>query len=144
MHAVAWFLPAAEVFGVQLPGWQAFCITLESFWPGQDASNSTWSGLALAGISLIATLLFVLGSPWVVFRGSRSLQRTAAWLAAAAFILNAHWWIVNDLRRRELRIGYYCWWLSFAVLAFGLFIVSGRNNAEPIHSRADLLPERTS
>jgi len=142
MHAAAWFLPTAVVFGFQVRGWEAFWATLGAV-ASKDAT-SPWYVPVLAGITTLTTLLFVLGSPWVVFRGSRSLQHTAAWVATAAFIFNAHWWITGDLSWRDLRIGYFCWWLSFAVLAFGLFIVAGRNDAHRVPSQADLLPERTS
>jgi hypothetical protein len=130
LQVTAWFLPAAEVFGLELPGWDAFWVTLGSVLPSWDA-GSTWYGLVLAGISVIATLLFILGSPWVVLRGSRSLRRTSAWAAGAAFVFNAHWWALGDLGWRGLKIGYFLWWFSFAVIALGLFDLARQSRVTP-------------
>jgi hypothetical protein len=91
----------------------------------------------------MTTLIFVVGSPLVVFRGSSSVQRTAAWVAAAAFVFNAHWYVFGELERSELRIGYFLWLLSFAILALGLFDLARQNNAELIHPPTHLL-QRTS
>jgi hypothetical protein len=142
MHAAAWFLPAAEVFGFQVRGWEAFWATLGAVF-SKDAS-SPWYVPVLAAITTLTTLLFILGSPWVVFRGSCSLCRKATWIAATAFVFNAHWWIIGNVSWSDLRIGYFLWWTSFAVLALGLFSRAEQSNAELIHSQADLFPERTS
>jgi hypothetical protein len=120
LQVLAWFLPVVEVLGVQLPGWQAFVVIVGALWPGKGAAQGPWYAPLLAGITALTTLGFVLGSPWVVLRGSASAKRTAEWIAAAAFVCNAHWWALGDLNWSEIKIGYFFWWFSFAVLAFGL------------------------
>jgi hypothetical protein len=79
----------------------------------------------LATVSAASTLLFIFGSPLIVLRGSRSLWRASAWVAATAFVVNAHWYVLYGPDRSDLRIGYFLWWLSFAVPAVGLFDLAG-------------------
>jgi hypothetical protein len=122
LHAASWFLPATKGFMDGLidpvPGWQAFFVAFSALLPSRDSTLDTWYYALLAAISAITTLLFVFGSPWVVWRGSHSLQRTSAWVTGAAFIVNVHWYVIY---RSDLAIGYFLWWLSFALLTIGLF-----------------------
>src|ERR1700747_1703110 len=122
----------AEVFGFQVRGWEDFRVTLGAVF-SKDAS-SPWYVPVLAAITTLTTLLFILGSPWVVFRGSCSLCRKATWIAARTFVFNAAWWINGNVSWSDLRIGYFLWWTSFAVLALGLFSRAEQSNAELIHS----------
>jgi hypothetical protein len=125
MHAVAWFLPAIKGIqswglNVPFPGWAAFLLASRTMWPGSDTPFETWYATALAGASVVMTVLFILASPWIVFRGSRSFQRVCAWIAAAAFILDTHWWVLPVTDRSDLGVGYFLWWWSFAMLSVGL------------------------
>jgi hypothetical protein len=88
----------------------------------------------LAIVSVLTSLLFVIGSPWVILRGTRALRRFSALAAAIAFVFNAHWngWDLG------LGIGYFFWWSSFGVLAAGLFDLTGRKEA------ADATPTHTA
>ena len=131
LHAAAWFLPAVR--GIQggeidttVPGWAAFLIASCAVRPC-DSSFDTWYGAVLAAVSVVTTVLFIFGSPWVVWRGSRSLRRASAWVTAAAFVTNAHWYVLWGPTRSDLGVGYYLWWLSFAVLAIGLFDLAARS-----------------
>ena len=45
-------------------------------------------------------------------------------VAAAGFIVNAHWYVLSVSERSDLAIGYFLWWCSFALLAVGLFDLS--------------------
>jgi hypothetical protein len=68
--------------------------------------------------------LFVLGAGWVVAIRSRRLRRVSAWIAACAFIINAHWILWIDRPGRfDLRAGYFLWWASFLLLAIGFFLL---------------------
>jgi hypothetical protein len=134
LHAAAWFLPVVKD-GVKLPnglpGWQAFRYAFSAVWPIDDGKFAAWYYAVLATVSAVTTLLFIFGSPWVVLRGARSVWRASAWAAAAAFIVNAHWYVLLGSDRSDLRIGYFLWWLSFALLATGLFdVVGSRKTAE--------------
>lgn len=129
VHAAAWFLPV-EKQGVRLPqglpGWQAFRVAACVVWPYEGWSIEGWYNIVLSTMSAATTLLFVLGSVWVVWAGSRAVRRASAWIATAAFIVNAHWFLRFGSDRFDLRIGYFLWWFSFLLLAIGLFHLSRR------------------
>jgi hypothetical protein len=133
LHFVAWFLPVIKPgeYRPAIPGRQAFRDAACGVWPCKGIEFDTRYHAALAAVSVLTTLLFILGSPWVVLRGSRSLRKGSAWVAFTAFIFNAHWIILFGSEWFDLTIGYYCWWLSFLLLATGLFYLSRQNRAEP-------------
>jgi hypothetical protein len=92
-------------------------------------------------VSVITTLLFIVGSPWVVLRGTRSVLRASAWVAAAAFFLNAHWLLGTEGRASGLGVGYFFWWCSFIMLALALFDLAGPNDAAvAAHSQTAVIP----
>lgn len=127
-HAIAWFLPVAAegtTFPHGLPGWQAFRLALCAVWPCGDTKFGHWYNSVFATVSVASTLLFILGSLWVASFGSRAVRRASAWIATSAFVVNAHWYIFFGPDRKDLRIGYFLWWLSFLLLALGLFDLSG-------------------
>ena len=131
VQLVSWFLPVVR--GTEpralVPGWEAFRVASCAVWPYQDCHFDAWYYAVLSTVSAITTVLFVLASPLIVFHGSPSLQKASAWTAAAAFIVNAHWYVLFGRDRSDLMIGYFLWWLSFLVLAAGLFSL-GRNRYE--------------
>ncbi len=133
LYAAAWFLPVIKG-GVTLPdglpGWEAFRVASCAIWPCGDTGFDTWYEAVLATTSSLTTILFLFGSPWIVFRGSRSLWRASAWATAAAFIVNAHWYFLFGSDRSDLKVGYILWWFSFLLLAIGLFDLAGRHTAD--------------
>ena len=46
-----------------------------------------------------------------------------------------HWYVLYGPDRSDLRIGYFLWWLSFAVLAVGLFDLAGLDRADESKER---------
>ena len=132
IHTAAWCLPVVKG-GVRLPkglpGWEAFRFASSAVWPDSTSGFDHWYGAVLGTVSAGTTLLFIFGSPWVVLRGPRSLQRVSAWAAAAGFIVNAHWYVLYVSDRSDLRVGYFLWWFSFTVLAIGLFGLAGEHEA---------------
>lgn len=133
LHGAAWFLPAVKGMwgGLTHParGWAAFCLAAGEVWPGSDGFFNNWHGSVLAAASVVTTIWFIVGSPWVVLRGSRPQQRASAWIAAAAFLVNAHWYVFRRVESwivLDLAIGYFVWWWSFALLAIGLFDLAAR------------------
>jgi hypothetical protein len=115
-------------------------MAVSAFWPGQFG---TWYEALLAGLSALTTVFFLVGSAWAVLRGTSPLQRSFAWMAAAAFLVNTHWYfrVTSNGWISGLGIGYFLWLLSFAVLAVGLFDLAGRNNAaKSTDAQAALLP----
>ena len=126
LHAMAWFLPVVDggvTFPHGLPGWQAFRVAACAVWPYKDFKTDY---AVLSTISAVTTPLFVLGSVWVVLRGSNTLRYASAWVATFAFIANAHWYVLFGSDRKDLRIGYFLWWFSFLFVGLGLFDLSTR------------------
>jgi hypothetical protein len=126
-QAIAWFLPVAAegtIFPHGLPGWQAFRVALCPVWRCPDVQFAHWYNAAFAVTSAATTVLFIGGSVWVVFWGSRTVRLASAWIAAAAFVINAHWYIFFGPDRKDLRSGYFLWWFSFLLLALGLFALA--------------------
>jgi hypothetical protein len=146
LNGSSWFLPTVTgvgggKIGAPIRSVEAFLMATSAAWPGQSIGTGFEAVLAI--LSVLTTLLFILGSPWAVLRGTRSLRRFSAWVAAASFLFNAHWYI--RLRPSGwisgLGVGYFMWWWSFAVLAIGLFDLAGRNSgAESTQGQAALLP----
>jgi hypothetical protein len=132
LHFAAWFLPVIKPgeFRPAIPGWQAFRYAACGVWACKGVQFDAWYYAVLSTISAITTLFFILASPWVVLRGSRSLRRGFAWAAATAFIFNAHWIVIFGSERSELTTGYFLWWCSFLLLAIGLFSLAGGNRTE--------------
>lgn len=128
VHAVAWFLPVITDgvrFPSGLPGWEAFHVALTSV-RGYQAGTFSGIGAVAATLSAVTTIFFVVGSPWILWRGSQSARRVAAWIAAASFVLDGHWYFFYGRGDSGLMIGYFLWWFSFLVLAIGLFDLAGR------------------
>ena len=129
LHAAAWLLPAYRdgvTLSKGLPGWEAFRFASCAVLPC-GAIKFDGYGVVFATISVLTTLLFIFGSPWVVLRGSRSIWRASAWAAATAFLANAHWYVFSWPNRADLMIGYFLWWFSFLFLAVGLFDLAGQH-----------------
>ena len=134
VYVAAWFLPVVKE-GVTLPdglpGWQAFRVAASAVWPIPDVNIDTWYKAVLFTISAITTLLFFPVSVWAVRSGSRVLRRAAAWIATFAFVVNAHWYVLyGGSAREDLRIGYFLWWLSFLLVALGLFDLPRRERSK--------------
>jgi hypothetical protein len=131
LHVSSWFLPAVERpdFVGTLAGWQAFRLASCAIWPCEGVQFQTVHHTVLAAVSVTTTLLFVLCSPWVVRRGSQSVQRWSAWVATTAFVFNTHWMITFGPERSQLTVGYFVWLLSFLLLAVGLFLSAGNVHA---------------
>jgi hypothetical protein len=146
LNGAAWFLPVVtHVFGGRIGppiiGVDAFVMAASAVWPRQFFGTAYEA--VLTTLTVLTALFFIVGSPWAVFRGTPSLRRVAAWVATAAFFFNAHWYIrlSPDGWISGLGIGYFLWWLSFAVLGVGLFDLAGQSSpAESVQRQAALLP----
>jgi hypothetical protein len=133
LHAASWFLPTVKGFlGSRLdhgiPGWEVFLSQTCALRPCGGASADPWYGTAMSVAGVATTVLFVLGSPWLVWRGSRKLRHAAAFVAAAAFVVNSQWYAFYVPVRSDLGVGYFLWCSSFGLLAIGLFFLAGSNN----------------
>jgi hypothetical protein len=142
VFVAAWFLPVIDE-GVTLPqglpGWQATRVALCGVWPCRDVIIDEWYKTVLFTVSALTTLLFLPGSVWVVWGGSKRVCLMFAWFAALAFVLNTHWYVLAGSNRADLRIGYYLWWISFLLMALGLFNLSRKMSASSTHLCACVL-----
>jgi hypothetical protein len=125
LQIASWFLPAVKgLLGSRLdhaiPGWSVFLSQTCALLPCGGTSDP-WYGTAISVIGVATTVLFVLVSPWIVWRGSRNFLRASALAAACAFVVNSQWYIFYVPVRSDLGIGYFFWCVSFALLAMGLF-----------------------
>jgi len=133
LHTASWFLPAVKGFlGSRLdqgiPGWAVFLSQTCALRHCGVASADPWYGTAISVAGIVTTVLFVLGSPWIVWRASRKLRHSAAFVATAAFVVNCQWYVFYVPVRSDLGVGYFLWCASFALLAFGLFWLAGTSN----------------
>lgn len=133
LHAASWFLPAIKTFlggtlDFGIPGWSVFLAETCALRPCEGTSVDPWYGTAISAIGVITTVLFVIVSPWIVWRGSNKLRRGAAVVASGAFVVNSLWYVFYVPDRSDLGIGYFFWCSSFALLAIGLFWLSGKSN----------------
>ena len=125
MHAVSWFLPALRggegPGNAAVPGWEAFLFVATSLVPDRARFFDPSYRMLLVALSVLSTVLFVLASPWIIWRGSRRLRRASAWAAVAGFVINVQWYVISLSNKPDLGVGYFLWWWSFALLAIGLF-----------------------
>jgi hypothetical protein len=127
IHAISWFLPAVRGStgpgNAEVPGWEAFLFVATSLWPDRLGTYHPSYRTPLVALSVLSTVLFVLASPWIVWRGSRRLQRASAWAAVAGFAINVQWYVISLSEKPGggVGVGYFLWWWSFALLAVGLF-----------------------
>jgi hypothetical protein len=133
LHTASWFLPAVKGFlGSRLdqgiPGWAVFLSQTCALRHCGVASADPWYGTAISVAGIVTTVLFVLGSPWIVWRASRKLRHSAAFVATAAFVVNCQWYVFYVPVRSDLGVGYFLWCSSFGLLAIGLFLLAGSNN----------------
>jgi hypothetical protein len=123
LHTAAWFLPVINFENFfRIPGWWAFLIALLALWSEGSFHFDAFS--LLKTVSALTTILFIVGSPWVVLRGSTPLRYVSAWASAIAFLFNAHWFVTLGPDRKYIRIGYFLWWFSFAILTLALFDIA--------------------
>jgi hypothetical protein len=140
IQAAAWFLPVITDgvrFPSGLPGWEAFRSAFSPVWTYNGGAMNSKIGAVAAVLSAVTTILFIVGSPWVLWRGSRSVRRMSAWIAVGAFLLDAHWYFFYGMNQSGLMIGYFLWWVSFLAMAIGLFDLAGRSGAVSKMSEGD-------
>src|SRR5208282_6203 len=73
LHAASWFLPAVKSFlGSRLdhgiPGWSVFLAGTCALRPCEGTSVDPRDGTAISVMGVVTTVLFVLVSPWIVWR----------------------------------------------------------------------------
>jgi len=148
LQAASWFLPAINGFlGSKLDqgirGWEVFLAATCALRPCGTESADPWYGTALAAAGAVTTVLFVLASPWIVWRASPKLRRAAAFVAGAAFVVNSQWYVFYVPDRSDLGVGYFLWCSSFSLLAIGFFFLARSNNElEATQHQPALIPSQ--
>lgn len=120
VYVVAWFLPVIKdgqtlADGV-LPGWQAFAVALDVH---GESNSSDPSARLISRVSALTNGVMVLGVIVLVGARARSAPAWLPWAFAAATLINT-WWAWSD-NRSDLRIGYWTWLASFALMAAAVF-----------------------
>lgn len=121
MYLVAWFVPVEAHLdtlanGV-LPGWQAFLVAV---WPFGNGWSDPWYFRALYFASALSNVILI-GAVALDLIARRRPARWFRWVLIALALLNTHWFLLFE-DRRDLRIGYYLWAISFFVIAAGVVL----------------------
>lgn len=132
MNLAAWFLPTLY----SSPGYFAFWVALHALHPLSLLEGRHTLRLLASGLSALSNIL-VPGAAYAMWSGSARLRGGIGWGCFVAFCLNG-WWFIDALWMSyfadntqmhyspgDLRLGYYLWWGSFAVLAGGLLACPG-------------------
>lgn len=125
LFVVAWLTPVHE-YGTTLarggvPGWEAFRVALTPLWSFQDAIVETWYWSIITVVSALTNVLFVAALAHVLWRPGTH-GRAVCWVLVAATVINATWFFLGG-DRGELRLGYYLWVASFAVIATAAWFI---------------------
>jgi hypothetical protein len=126
LYGTAWFLPVFRDF----PGWLAPFHILFGIDPEVDRIFGTWYDAVLAAASVVTNVLFLVCPLYYLSPRTRS-QRKFAWVTAAAFLVNGHWYVREATRQLDFKlgIGYFLWGSSFLLLAVGFFDLAGPHEA---------------
>jgi len=125
VFVAAWFLPVHKN-GTTTgnPGWEAFTLALDIH--GKDSPLVGTKGL-IERISACTNFLMLVAVLLVVTRPG---QKPAAWLPLSfdlATFVNL-WWL-SDGHVADLRIGYWMWLASFALMAIALYLMRKEGKA---------------
>jgi hypothetical protein len=127
VFVVAWLTPVIDS-GTTLgrggvPGWEAFRVALSPVWPYEDFEASNWFWSIISISSALTNFLFVAALAHLVWQPG-VYRRAVCWALALAFVVDSAWFISGD--REYLRVGYYLWVASFALLAVAAWRVPAR------------------
>jgi hypothetical protein len=119
VFVIAWFVPVHKNgSNTRVPGWEAFTLALEI--PAKDNPYLSTNGILMRA-SACTNFLMLLAVFLVV---SRPGQKPASWLPVSfdvATFLNL-WWLKGG-EISDLRIGYWLWLASFALMAIALYLM---------------------
>jgi hypothetical protein len=126
LFVVAWLTPVHE-YGTTLaqgglPGWEAFRVALAPLWHLPDFETTNWYWSIITVVSALTNLLFVAALAHMVWRPG-TYGRAVCWVLVAATAINTSWFVFGD-DRGDLRLGYFLWVASFALLALSARFVS--------------------
>jgi hypothetical protein len=113
-HALGWALPVMDDYR----GVHAFRIALSPVWPYEQFHIPSGRLVYLSVASALTNLVFAAVAIAALAGAvqTRSRQLVAVWVLGAATLLNLHWPISMGDSASGLRVGYYAWVASFALL----------------------------
>jgi hypothetical protein len=116
-NLAGWALPVIDKYR----GWEAFRVALSPLWPYEQFRIPETYLVVLSVASALTNALF-----WIValvlLRGpSLKTARVCLWLAAGATLFDLHWQTTLRENAAGLRIGYFVWVLSFALLTLAAY-----------------------
>jgi hypothetical protein len=142
--AAAWFLPveagAARLSDGIIPGWQAFLVSIGPVvgHPLIELDLITIRELlmamsALSNVMMLYSFVLVLAWPrWHFWHPHR-----LSWHLIAAFIVNVQWMWPRGGEFLDLRVGYYLWCASFALIAVAVWRLERRHPGTPVAGPPD-------
>ena len=120
IYALAWFVPViddgATLADGRLPGWEAFRVAISTLWPYEDFSYDGWFSAFIGTVTGLTNVWFLL-AVIILLRGPHSKRRIVGWGLLVAALVNTYWLVMFFGETTELRLGYYLWLGSFAVVA---------------------------
>ncbi len=116
-----------------MPGWEAFRVSLSPIWPYEGLEVSTWYWGILTVASALTNFVFLALLAHLVWRPAVH-RRAVAWSLDVALVINCSWFISGD--REYLRLGYYLWVASFALLALAAWFPPARDESTPAAAAA--------
>ena len=127
VYLLAWPLPSLVVtftaFGGPttevIRGWEATRWALSPLWPDGRHFGASWLHTLLIVASGLSNLLFVVVA-WLAWRRPLQVPRSLGWAVWGATLVDLHWLVFAGAGVSNLRIGYYLWVSSFALLALAL------------------------
>jgi hypothetical protein len=116
---VSWFLPVhragAKIGTGELPGWQAFRLSLSRLWELTGARLADEPLAFLPPLSALTNFWFLVAA-FLLLRRPAGPRPVLKWGLLVSLALNLFWFAFGA-DRGDLRAGYYLWVASFAILA---------------------------
>ena len=126
VYALAWMLPSevsqSLISWHAVPGWEATRVALSPIWHYRyhgDLVSGEGPFAALSVLSAFTNLIFVAAAV-IALINRRLVGRKLEVLVWVATIVNSHWFVLSLPNVAWLRIGYYAWFASYALLGVAL------------------------
>ena len=116
-NVLGWVLPAIDKYR----GWEAFRVALSPLWPYEQFHIPGTNVVILSVASALTNALFWVIVFMVLRAPSLRRARLCLWLAAGATLLDLHWQTTLRENAADLRVGYFVWVVSFALLALAAY-----------------------
>lgn len=116
-NLLGWALPVIDKYH----GWEAFRVALSPLWPYEQFKIPAGYLVVLSVASALTNVLFWAVAIALLLGPSLRNARVCLWLAAGATMLDLHWQTTLRENAADLRVGYFVWVVSFALLALAAY-----------------------